>query len=138
MRKADRFPYLNANPTLPGDSLMPLMPLTLSNGEHEITAYGMLDSGASVNVLPYSIGKQLGFEWDRIRSRIILSGNLARLPARGVVATLKAASFEPVLLAFAWTQSDDVRLILGQTNFFQEFDVCFFRSLAEFEVQPKA
>jgi len=28
-------------------------------------------------------------------------------------------------------------LILGQTNFFLEFDVCFYRSKQEFEVKPK-
>ena len=32
---------------------------------------------------------------------------------------------------------DAVPLLLGQTNFFDEFDVCFFRSRAEFEVRPK-
>jgi|GEM_PF-3158502 len=28
-------------------------------------------------------------------------------------------------------------LILGQANFFLEFDVCFFRARSEFEVRPK-
>jgi hypothetical protein len=30
-----------------------------------------------------------------------------------------------------------VAMILGQVNFFMEFDVCFFRSQAAFEVTPK-
>jgi hypothetical protein len=29
-------------------------------------------------------------------------------------------------------------LILGQTNFFMEFDVCFYRSHLEFEIRPKS
>ena len=28
-------------------------------------------------------------------------------------------------------------MILGQVNFFMEFDVCFFRSQAAFEINPK-
>jgi hypothetical protein len=28
-------------------------------------------------------------------------------------------------------------LILGQTNFFMEFDVCFFRSQLIFQIHPK-
>lgn len=44
--------------------------------------------------------------------------------------------FAPVNLAFAWVQSDKVPLILGQTNFFMKFDVCFYRSLLEFEIRP--
>jgi hypothetical protein len=29
-------------------------------------------------------------------------------------------------------------LILGQTNFFMEFDVSFYRSQLEFEIKPKS
>jgi hypothetical protein len=49
-----------------------------------------------------------------------------------------SASFPPVDLAFAWTQSTEVPMILGQVNFFMEFDVCFFRSQAALEVNPKS
>jgi hypothetical protein len=43
-----------------------------------------------------------------------------------------------VRLAFAWVRESGVPLILGQTNFFMEFDVCFYRSRLEFEVKPKS
>jgi len=43
-----------------------------------------------------------------------------------------------VKLAFAWIRTNDVPLILGQTNFFMEFDVCFYRSRLEFEVKPRS
>ena len=46
--------------------------------------------------------------------------------------------FAPVRLAFAWVQSPDAPLILGQINFFMEFEVCFYRSSLEFEVMPKS
>jgi len=62
---------------------------------------------------------------------------LARLSARGIVLSAIIAPFSAVRLAFAWTQSDNVRLLLGQANFFMEFDVCFFRSQSQFEVTPK-
>lgn len=39
---------------------------------------------------------------------------------------------------WGWDLSIAVSLILGQMNFFMEFDVCFFRSQFEFEVNPKA
>jgi len=100
--------------------------------------FGLLDTGAAVNVLPYSVGEQLGSVWEQQRTPIVLSGNLARLPARGIVVSATVASLASVRLAFAWTQTDDVRLLLGQANFFLEFDACFFRSRSEFEVKPKA
>lgn len=117
---------------------MPLLPLVLSHGERQKEAMGLLDSGAAVNVLPYSLGEQLGFVWDEEKTRLALSGNLARLPAKGIVVTALVGHFASVRLAFAWTQTDDVPLLLGQMNFFLEFDVCFFRARAEFEVKPKS
>jgi hypothetical protein len=79
----------------------------------------------------------MGFVWEQQPTRVQLTGSLARLPARGVIVSGQVASFPPVDLAFAWTQSSDVPMILGQVNFFMEFDVCFFRSQAVFEVIPK-
>jgi hypothetical protein len=55
-----------------------------------------------------------------------------------LVVTAEIGDFAPVRLAFAWTQAEKVALILGQMNFFMEFDVCFFRSKFEFDVKPKA
>jgi hypothetical protein len=46
--------------------------------------------------------------------------------------------FPPVRLAFAWAQSNAVPVLLGQVNFFMEFDVCLFRSAGHFEVKPKS
>jgi flagellar assembly factor FliW len=38
---------------------------------------------------------------------------------------------------FAWTQSTQVSLILGQINFFMEFDICFYPSQLYFSVSQK-
>jgi hypothetical protein len=129
---------MDANPALLGTSLMPLLPLVLSQDGQQLSAVGLLDTGAAVNVLPYSLGEQLGLLWNQQQSPLALSGNLARLPSFGIIVSAVIANFAPVRLVFAWTQSDDVPLILGQTNFFMEFDTCFFRSLLEFEVKPKS
>jgi hypothetical protein len=67
-----------------------------------------------------------------------LTGNLAHYEARVVVVQAVVGRFEPVQLVFAWTQAVSVPLILGQVNFFMEFDVCFYRSQLQFEVSPKA
>jgi len=67
----------------------------------------------------------------------LLAGNLARFEARAVIVQAQVASFPPINLAFAWTQAANVPLILGQANFFFEFDVCFFRARSEFEIRPK-
>jgi len=113
------------------------LPITLRHDTHVLTVTGLLDTGSTVNVLPYPLGLQLGLVWEQQPTRVHLTGSLARLPARGVIVSGQVTSFPPVALAFAWTQSTEVPMILGQVNFFMEFDVCFFRSQAAFEVNPK-
>jgi hypothetical protein len=48
--------------------------------------------------------------------------------------------FPPLKLAFAWVQkpSTEVRLLLGQVNFFQVFDVHFYGSQNAFEIALKS
>ncbi|SLM31275.1 conserved hypothetical protein [Desulfamplus magnetovallimortis] len=119
------------------DSL-PRLILSLSSKNQQVTASGLVDSGATINVLPYQIGIRLGELWDDRKANIHLAGNLAK--SMGIPLALKATigDFEPVRLAFAWVKNDNIPLILGQVNFFMEFDVCFYRSKLEFEIKQKS
>jgi hypothetical protein len=137
MVEAQRFPYKIIDSSLGLVDRMPYLPLTLSLDGQSLNAEGLLDTGASVNVLPYELGIQLGLIWENETLSVVLAGNLARFEARAVVVDAQVSSFPRVNLAFAWTQAIDVPLILGQANFFFEFDVCFLRARSEFEVRPK-
>jgi hypothetical protein len=137
MVDAQRFPYKTLDDSLGQADRMPYLPLTLSLNGQSLNAEGLLDTGASVNVLPYELGLQLGLIWEDETLSVLLAGNLARFKARAVIVDAQVSSFPTVNLAFAWTQAADVPLILGQANFFFEFDVCFFRARSEFEVCPK-
>jgi hypothetical protein len=79
----------------------------------------------------------LGYESERQTTALNLTGNLAQFEARVVLAKAVVGDFEPVKLVFAWTQAENVPLILGQVNFFIEFDVCFYRSQLSFAVKRK-
>jgi hypothetical protein len=98
----------------------------------------LVDSGAALNVLPFQVGLQLGADWDKQTTQLKLSGNLALSEARALILEGIVESFPPVRLAFAWTQNPNVPVILGQTNFFMEFDVSFFRSQSRFEIKPRS
>jgi hypothetical protein len=134
---AKQFPYIARDPALASASLAPMMPITLQ-ATQSLAVSALLDTGAAVNVLPYGSGLQLGFTWDQQTTTVQLSGNLASVDARVVLVTATVAQFPPVRLAFAWAKQDTIPVILGQVNFFMEFDVCFFRARALFEVKPKA
>lgn len=115
----------------------PLLPLALTYGRDTVATIGLLDTGADINVLPYALGLQLGAYWDAQKAVPDLSGNLGRHEARGLILTAQIGSFPPCRLAFACTYAEGVPLILGQVNFFLEYDVCFFRSRQTFELRPR-
>ena len=138
MRNAERYPFISSNAALGEASFRPYLPLALSHQQASVTASGLLDTGASVNVLPYSVGVGLGYEWERQTTALNLTGNLAQYEARVVLLQVVIGQFEPTQLVFAWTQALNVPLILGQVNFFMKFDICFYRSQLQFEVAPKS
>ncbi len=137
-RPGAQFPYVSSEPTPAESDFRPFMPIELAISSHQISAMALVDSGAMTNVLPYDLGVQLGADWHRQSRTITLGGKLGHVEARGLVVMATVADFAPVRLAFAWAKSDSVPLILGQANFFLEFDVCFFRSKLTFEVRPKS
>jgi hypothetical protein len=135
---AEQFPFVELDPSAGAVSLMPMLPLVLSRGQHSAPVSGLLDTGATINVLPHSIGLQLGAVWEQQTIPVQLTGNMAGIDARVLIASAQVGRFAPVRLAFAWAASDAMPVILGQTNFFQEFDVCFFRARPVFEVRPRS
>ncbi len=66
MPNRKRFPFIERRNSLGVASTMPYMPLTLTYRNTSLEVMGLLDTGASVNVLPYQIGVQLGAVWEEI------------------------------------------------------------------------
>jgi len=138
MRDAQRFNFIEGIDAFGVPDALPLLPLSITYQSHSVRAMALLDTGASVNVLPYDVGLQLGAIWEEQTTVVTLAGNLAPVEARGLLVFAQVGSFAPVRLVFAWCQSDDVPLLLGRMNFFLVFDVCFYRSQLVFEVCPKS
>jgi hypothetical protein len=137
MLNGQRYSFIDRINNSGQTSTLPYLPLTLSNGNNSIEVMALLDTGASVNVIPYEIGIQLGAIWENQTLIIPLSGNLARSEARGLVLSGTVGKFSPVPLVFAWTESIEVPIILGHMNFFAEFNICFYRHESAFEIHPK-
>lgn len=126
--------YSTLDPTQSELDSLPWLPLRLVNGQHDVEAIGLVDSGATVNVLPYDLGTRLGADWEDQQAVIRLSGSLGDQPAMPLFVIAHVGDFQPVRLAFAWTKAPHAPLVLGQMNFFIEFDVCFYRAKLEFEI----
>ncbi|MFZ4730488.1 MAG: hypothetical protein ACOYMQ_17730 [Pseudanabaena sp.] len=132
-----RFAFTEVDPSLGALSTLPYLPLTLTYQSQSLNVSGLLDTGSSVNVLPYEMGLALGAVWENQRLSLPLGGNLARFEARALVVKATVEQFPAVDLAFAWTQDKYAPLILGHMNFFLAFDVCFYRAESAFEISQK-
>ena len=132
-----RFKYSTSHPSQNEFDSLPRVPLVVRRGDQIVEAIGLVDSGATINVLPYEIGLQLGWVWDENKAIIQLAGNISQA-AMPFFANAEIGEFPSVRLAFAWVSKPNAPLILGQTNFFMEFDVSFYRSQLEFEIKPKS
>lgn len=132
-----RFQYSTSDPSQDEFDSLPRISLTLRYQGQQLDVIGLVDSGATVSVLPYEIGLQLGARWDDRKANLRLAGNLGKASAMPLFVMATIGDFEPVRLAFAWVKVANAPLILGQTNFFMESDVHFYRSRLEFEISPK-
>lgn len=137
MSNPAKYSFVSTDSSLGEASFKPLLPLTLNYREKSQEVIGLLDTGAMVNVLPYQIGVELGAVWEEQTTMLQLSGNLAQFEARVLILSAIVGEFSNTRLVFAWTQANQIPLLLGQVNFFMEFDVCFYRSQKIFEVTPK-
>ena len=69
MLDGHRFLFTERTDSSGRSSILPYLPLTLTNGKRSIEVIALLDTGASVNVLPYEIGLQLGAVWENQTGR---------------------------------------------------------------------
>ncbi len=60
---------------------MPLVTTTLSRADQEVTVDALVDSGATISILPYELGAQLGLVWDDWKSYpVYVSGAFSGVP----------------------------------------------------------
>jgi hypothetical protein len=84
-----RFKYSTTSPAQNEFDSLPRLSLSLRREDRIVESLGLVDSGATVNVLPYELGLQLGGVWEDRKAVIQLAGNLCncsnrRIPTHGI------------------------------------------------------
>jgi hypothetical protein len=98
MLNSQRFNFTESLDAFGIPDALPLLPLSLTYRGLSIQALGLLDTGASVNVLPYSVAIELGAVWEEQTDLVFLGGNLATVEARGLYQlVLKIVDFAPLI-----------------------------------------
>ncbi len=93
----------------------------------------LIDSCASTNVLPRSIGDALGLEWRESEAIELIKIRKVRAISERVGVVFQ--DFGIIELGFAWIEDDSIPLIFGQLDFFEHFRVCFDASEQTFTLE---
>lgn len=108
-----------------GNILRPVARIILVNGEIEVPEHAYVDSGADVSLIPKSIGDLLEFKIKDEDSVEEIKG----IGERGVPIIVKKLRMKIGEKAFetrvAWALIEEVPLLLGRTDVFNLFDICF-------------
>ena len=105
---------------------MPDLPVELRHESHRLPCMGLVDSGGKISVLPYSLGVQLGLDWTAQSAHISLGGTLSH-PCMGDRGRGSSWAASPGAIGVSLGRVGSSSVFVGQFNFFQAFDVCFFR-----------
>ncbi len=131
--------HFSYTPMPPFSGGMPVVNVDLAHEEFSLTTSALVDSGAAMNLLPFECGEQLGFVWEEQRLSLPMGGLLPDANAFAVPVTLTLEPFPPLELAFAWTDVSqaNIRVLLGQINFFQYFKITFTAYEQHFEISSR-
>ena len=133
----ERFQYvIKAGGNGPLDEI-PLLPIRLSLGSRSIKVEALIDSGATVSVLPLDVGAFFGLNWNSSKLQpLAVGGAHGAVPAKRLDLMTTIGSLAPRLLAFAWVNTNNDPLVLGNADFFFHFDVFLCRRHSYFVIQP--
>ncbi len=119
------FPYIKEKANIVPFVLRPFARTTFKNGQREVTQDMYVDSGADITLIPFSVGKALGFEIKKdedIKRVGGVGGSRISIVVRKVMMRIGEKEFD---CRIAWCLSEDVPLILGRMDVFREFEVLF-------------
>ncbi len=136
MNAAARFPYvLKQGGSGPLD-MLPIVPVSLSHSTISLDVMALIDSGASMSVLPYNVGLAFGMSWKLLPHSLYIGGAGGSVQAKRLDLTAVVAPFAPTSLTFAWVNTNSYPFVLGHANFLFKFDVFLSRRHSYFEIQP--
>jgi hypothetical protein len=117
LNNSEQFLYTATDARSGEGSLVPQVPLTLEYHTRQVTSLGLLDTGASVNVLPHGLGIRLGATLDKNGPPITLTGNLAQYGARPLVVYASIGVFPPVPVGFCLDRGNRRTIDTGPGEF---------------------
>lgn len=107
-----------------GQVLKPVIPMRIIGPRREAKVFMLLDSGADISFIPYSIGETIGLEFD-ISNRSEVEG-IGEGTVPYILSHVKLPIGDVEIPArVGWALIEEVPLLLGRLDVFQKFSVEF-------------
>jgi len=118
------FKYRRQKSSSFGDILRPIADVIVEFNGNQIEVPMYIDSGADITLLPFTMGKALGFkeEADEIKQMKGISGAGVPFVAKTISIFL---SNERIEAKIAWSMVEDVPPLLGRMDVFPRFKILF-------------
>jgi hypothetical protein len=127
-----RFRFVGPGLVPQPQELAPLLPARLSRNGVDVAVSALVDSGATISVVPFDVGARSGYSWNAVALGGVAGGAVGKL----IAVDLMFNPFGRIPQMFAGSSSNDQPVIFGRAMFFFDFDVCFHRARGYFEIQP--
>jgi len=118
------FSFKEVNSPKFGQILKPIIPLTIIGPRRKIKVFAILDSGADISMIPYSVGEVIGLELD-MSTRSEIQG----IGEGSVPYVLSEVGFQigdvEIPARIGWALIEEVPFILGRLDIFQKLAVEF-------------
>jgi len=118
------FSFKKVNSPKFGQILKPIIPLTIIGSRQKVKVFAILDSGADISIIPYSVGEIIGLELD-MSTRSEIQG----IGEGSVPYVLSEVGFQigdvEIPARIGWALIEEVPFILGRLDIFQKLAVEF-------------
>ena len=107
-----------------GEILKPIIPVTIIGPKRNLNIFMLLDSGADLSLIPYSVGETIGLELDFENRSEVQGIGEGSVPYILTKIKLKIEKVE-ISARVGWALIEEVPFILGRLDLFQKFSIEF-------------
>jgi aspartyl protease len=118
------FPFLKRRSEKFGYILKPVIPVGIIGPKRGVKVFMLLDSGADISMVPYSVGETIGIELDMSTRSEVQGIGEGSVPYVLGQVRIQIENFE-ISARIGWALIEEVPFILGRLDIFKAFAVEF-------------
>lgn len=107
-----------------GQILKPIIGVTITGSKRSANIFMLLDSGADISLIPYSVGEAIGLEPNMANRGEVQGIGEGSVPYILTEVRLKIENIE-ISARIGWSLIEEIPFILGRLDIFQKFAIEF-------------